>query len=474
MPNFLFLNIKTNTLNGEIEYLDEFDIIEPKILEIAWIYADDYSNVKEESSWQQIDHLNNVENYKSLNINSNIKTQSLKNLLICLNDLVIKSDCLIFHGWNFEILRKVFSKNNVRYILPTIVVLDLSSIYDYIEEYYQLSYFTLIRLYDFLHGKNYKSKNLDVNSNIWMLFYCYWNLAKRKAIIIPDDYTKKYNISKLISARNQELFDEINKRTIIEYDYTYSWRTIVEDKKVIIFCDTNNFQEPFFSKMLLEIDYLQKGYKRIKTVYVKSSSNDWKKQQEFDAIERLVFTIFILFKEINVFNEYRILGYPINDFKTQTFAYDDDFKGEIFKTKYYNSIRGEYKLPVEVLYGDDNKSKLYNIVSEYLNFLSPSSFLNEDEKYNLKKWYKEFSNYEYTDIFDQLDSIYLIRTDIYFDNFETHIKKVFNLIELQDVWIGYNDGETYPENGFFVGNPFNTFLKRDGYFDHKLIFLKSE
>ncbi|MCK3683976.1 hypothetical protein [Maribellus sp. YY47] len=458
MSNLLFIKTKTNTKDGDILFTGPYSMIAPYLIEIAWILANEFGEIIQENNFI-LDKSNDTNIFVNKSI-SEKTSWSLKTILVELNKVILNTDCLIYQDFIVErIIETESLRNDVRFILPSKNRINLRDIREYLlDESQFLATISISDLYFRLFAENARTKKNGAHKDVWLLYRCFFAMIKRKIIMYPREKNNCLNINKLITTRNNKLFRRVNNKISLEYDYAGFWHSKLSGKKATIYCDKDKFKESFFSKELLEIELKLKGLMTVSTIYKKNEIQNKNIQEETNKITRLINSIINLYKQARLYNEYTIMGYPKEDFIGFKGNLIDEYQGEYTLQNYYFE-QIPYFTGDEVFFQAFDSEWIYDGLCQYLRILNPRTKISNS-------YFKHFRNRiksddAYSEICNELDNIYLAGNFIYDNTLEIHLKKVLKLINIEDIWIGYDNGIHFPKNGFFIGKPFRSYLSEE-------------
>lgn len=246
-----------------------------------------------------------------------------------------------------------------------------------------------------------------------------------------NDYS--LTIEQLISDKNRELFNIVNKIYPVEIHFKQknTWTSSIEDNKTIIsYCNTK-YPESCFVHELLHIKLQINGFKKLKTGISSCLLN----KDLIDIINHLDNHL----QHHRMFPEFEKLGYS-----KEEFYIDSDIKTENKLKKYLSGNNFDFKLTF----------------LHYLTVISPGGSMSKDTIFDLKEEFKTIKQGCYRELIDLIDEIFeewRNSTDL---NYEPLIKNLFGSIQGCDrTWFGYGSSEEFPNNGFFVGEPFKIKIK---------------
>lgn len=162
-----------------------------------------------------------------------------------------------------------------------------------------------------------------------------------------------------------------------------------------------------------------------------------------------VFEIQDVLKNIKIFNSFKMMGYS-----------DEDFLGGIIGCVPNEKPRyGEDLKLSDHLYCIDRCNKdLSTALLYYLQLWNPANCVNTLKINKFKEMYKSTS-YISRVYFNEIDDLmYDWKNSINYDA-EPYLRILLSKIfDMDNAWYGYGDESEFPENGFFIGEPFYSYI----------------
>lgn len=224
-----------------------------------------------------------------------------------------------------------------------------------------------------------------------------------------------------------ELFSEINtwKPILFQEDNNSednTWGSHIDENgnAVISYCETNN-KLTYLAHELLHFKVQKDGYRRIKSCcyHPLFRNNELLDALDNELQHHKMFPIFI--------------GLGLDGKK---FYCDSDLQ-----------IYAVLKRNLE-----KNSNQLNDFIVDYFSLIAPGGTLSNQKKDILKHKFQKKVGKDYL---DKIDIIFRnwIRDKSF--NSEIYIKQIYNLIEPKIyAWIGYGKSAEFPNNGFFINEPF--------------------
>lgn len=235
-------------------------------------------------------------------------------------------------------------------------------------------------------------------------------------------------IDDLISEKNRELFERINKIYPIELVATNetTWGSNLKDGKTTIsYCDTK-YPEECFTHELLHIDTQMKGYKRLRIGFSAFDTTEY--------FKRLMSALDNELQHHKMFSNFPQMGYS-----KELFYIDSDTETESYLRSYLTKMTIEFR-PTFL---------------RYLTLIAPGGCLNDQTKQELKEKYKALNDNLYRAYFDHIDKQFENWTESNSYNAEEYLKEMFMTISGGEfTWFGYGKADEFPDNGFYVDKIF--------------------
>lgn len=235
-------------------------------------------------------------------------------------------------------------------------------------------------------------------------------------------------IDDLISEKNKELFDRVNKNFPVELVATTdtTWGSNLEDSKTVIsYCDTQ-YPEECFTHELLHIDTQMKGYKRLRVGFSAWDTSDY--------FGKLMSAIDNELQHHKMFPDFLAMGY-----EKEKFYIDSDTETETYLRSYLTKKTIEFR-PTFL---------------RYLTLIAPGGHIDDTARQELKKNFKSLNGNSYRAYFDHIDKQFddWAKENSY--NAEPYLKEMFVTISGGELtWFGYGKATEFPNNGFFVDKIF--------------------
>ena len=237
-----------------------------------------------------------------------------------------------------------------------------------------------------------------------------------------------YKIEDLITDKNRELFNQVDKKYKVKLEKssgdTWGFK-IVDGFGIITYVETN-YPESCFVHELLHLDTQLHGYRNLKYGFSDAFMN-----------EELVGIIKALDNELQhhkMFTKYIELGYDEKEF------YIDSDSETYQKLKSY--IKNHKYQPAQRFV-------------QYLSLLAPGGTLNDKQILFLDEAFKKLDKNAYRGFFENIQKVIKDWTNDESYDAEPYLKRLFEVIYDGDkTWFGYGSPDEFPENGFFVGEEF--------------------
>jgi hypothetical protein len=238
----------------------------------------------------------------------------------------------------------------------------------------------------------------------------------------------RMNINDLISDRNRELYEKVNKVYTVELIKTKedTWSSnINENKAIISYCDTK-YPESCFVHELLHFDTQINGYKRLRVGFSGFDQTDY--------FGKLMTALDNELQHHKMFPKFLKLGYP-----KEQFYIDNDTETENYLRSYLTKKVIEFK-PTFL---------------RYLTLIAPGGLISDIVKDELKEKFKLLDNNKYRAYFDHIDKQFYDWTNTTSLDAEPFLKEMFIAISGGEfTWLGYGTATEFPNNGFFVDKVF--------------------
>ncbi|MDO7847429.1 hypothetical protein Q5H92_13750 [Hymenobacter sp. M29] len=238
------------------------------------------------------------------------------------------------------------------------------------------------------------------------------------------------NINKLITPRNQALYDRVQSNfKKIQYAKSKDsyWSSNVDGNNIAhISYAKSNHEEASFVHELLHLDVQSRGYKRLRV-----GMSAWDNTPFF---KRLMSALDNELQHHKMYKGFLHLGYAPNEF------YAD------------SDVLTEKRIIKNLMQNSDNIRTYY---LDFLTLIAPGGSISEANKEYLLKAYKAKNSSKFAAFFEHVQSVFLDwEADSDF-NAEPYLMRLFNVVPGGEfTWFGYGKAAEFPNNGFFVDKEF--------------------